>query len=76
MRRKVYTDDTPVQDVRLSLRELASVLAGLRAVQMLRSLGSISGQAASDMLDISTCRETIAPLSLEEIDALCERISG
>ncbi len=59
----------PAAGVTLDRAELAAVLAGLRLLQ--------SSQAVpASITDIQTDGGEVEPLSLEQIDALCERINS
>lgn len=59
----------PAAGVALDRAELAAVLAGLRLLQ--------SSQAVpAGITDIQTDGGEVEPLSLEQIDALCERINS
>ena len=55
----------------LTDRELATVLAALRYWQQDLAQNEDEGPICPDHFD-----EVITPLSVEEIDALCERLNG
>lgn len=57
----------------LNKRELAAVLAGLRALQDLRTM--TAGELPDDIQAIYTDDESLEGLSDAEIDQLCERLN-
>lgn len=57
----------------LDKRELAAVLAGLRALQDLRDM--TAGELPIEISDIFTNGESHPGLTNDEIDQLCERLN-
>lgn len=60
--------DKPIT-VSFDLPEISAILAALRLLQC-------TGQVPAGINEILTAGGDIAPLSLDDIDALCERING
>ena len=59
--------------MKLTKRELATVLAALRCWQSGDEIDSIDRQM---LKDIASDGKTLKPLTKKEIDALCERINS
>ncbi len=57
----------------LDKRELAAVLAGLRALQDLRDM--TAGELPQEIADIFTNGASHPRLTIDEIDQLCERLN-
>jgi hypothetical protein len=56
-------------------RVLATILAALRAWQHLRSPQDVPAGSSSELVTIATDDGSFEPLSIEEIDTLCELIN-
>lgn len=60
----------------LDIRELSAVLAGLRILQLEMEFGSPTYHSMMPaLLNILSNKDTLVPLTLEEIDELCERLN-
>jgi len=70
----VLCEDLPDPPLhRLDARELAMVLAGLRAYQ--ECYDTCAGDLPDTIASVASAAETLEPLDLEEIDALCVRLN-